>query len=304
MQKRGASYPFFVLEIFMNIGIVGLGLIGGSLGLDLTALNQDFYVWGISRNPDTCKQAVAIAAVNIADTDIAKIPDRILSQTDIVVICTPIAAILSTITALAPKLPAYVIFTDVGSVKAAIVEPATNICQKYNQRFVGSHPMAGTAFQGIAAAERNLFQDRPCVITNSNDIEAVNKVRSLWQLVGMKVYECSPADHDRAVAMISHLPVMISASLIASCQQETEANVLQLAQNLASSGFRDTSRVGGGNPELGRLMAEYNQSALLRSLHTYQESLQKAIDLVEAKQWEQLEAFLANTQLDRAFYVK
>jgi arogenate dehydrogenase (NADP+) len=287
----------------MNIGIVGLGLIGGSLGLDLIALNQEHYVWGISRSPETCKQAEAIASVNIANPDIANIPDRILSQTDIVVICTPIAAILPTISALAPKLPPNLIFTDVGSVKAAIVEPATNICQKYNQRFIGSHPMAGTAFQGIAAAERNLFQNRPCVVTPSDDPHAVEKVRSLWQAVGMKVYECNPEDHDRAVAMISHLPVMISASLIASCQQENEANVLRLAQNLASSGFRDTSRVGGGNPELGRLMAEYNQSALLRSLYAYQQSLQEVIGLVESQQWEQLEAFLTNTQSDRNLYL-
>ena len=295
----------------MNIGIVGLGLIGGSLGLDLLATNQDSkqnsqqnnYVWGISRNPETCKQAEAIAAVNIASTDITNIPDHILAQTDIVVICTPITSIVPTIDALAPKLPSHIIFTDVGSVKAAIVEPACKICEQYEQRFVGSHPMAGTAFQGILAAERNLFQNRPCVVTPSNDHEALAKVRSLWQSVGMNIYECSPEDHDRAVAMISHAPVMISASLIAACQQEDDQTVLKLAQNLASSGFRDTSRVGGGNPELGRLMAEYNQSAVLRSLHTYQQSLQEVIDLIESKQWNKLENFLANTQSDRPLYV-
>ena len=289
----------------MNVGIVGLGLIGGSLGLDLLASNlnsdQHNYVWGLSRNPETCKQAEAIAAVNMASTDIEAIPDR--DRTDIVVICTPIAAILPTIAAIAPHLPANVIFTDVGSVKAAIVEPASQICQQFSQRFVGGHPMAGTAFQGILAAERNLFKNRPCVVTPSPDLDAVQQVRSLWQSVGMNVYECSPEEHDRAVAMISHLPVMISASLIDTCQQEGDAIVLKLAQNLASSGFRDTSRVGGGNPELGRLMAEYNQSALLRSLYTYQRSLQGVIDLIETKQWEQLEVFLTNTQGDRAFYV-
>ncbi len=299
----------------MNIGIVGLGLIGGSLGLDLLTTTQDHnqdqnqgqernYVWGISRNPETCKQAEAIAAVNIASTSIKDIPDRLLDQTDIVVICTPIATILPTIAALAPQLKANVIFTDVGSVKTAIVEPASQICQKFNQRFIGSHPMAGTAFQGILAAEKNLFQDRPCVITSSDDLEAVEKVRSLWQSVGMKIYECSPEEHDRAVAMISHAPVMISASLIASCQKQSDHYVLQLAQNLASSGFRDTSRVGGGNPELGRLMAEYNQEAVLRSLYTYQESLQEVIDLIESKQWDNLEIFLANTQRDRPLYVE
>lgn len=288
----------------MNIGIVGLGLIGGSLGLDLLASQQDRnYVWGISRNPETCKQAEAIASVNVASTDIAEIPDRILRQTDIVVICTPIAAILPTIAALAPKFSPNVIFTDVGSVKSAIVEPASKICEQFGQRFVGSHPMAGNASQGISAAKWNLFKNRPCVVTPSADSEAVREVRSLWQSVGMNIYECSPEEHDRAVAMISHAPVMISASLIAACQQEGDASVLKLAQNLASSGFCDTSRVGGGNPELGRLMAEYNQPALLRSLQTYQHSLQEVISLVENKQWAELEAWLANTQRDRAFYV-
>lgn len=289
----------------MKIGIVGLGLIGGSLGLDLLARSpesQPNYIWGISRSPETCKQAEAIAAVNIASTNIQDIPD--LQNTDIVVICTPIASILPTIQALAPQLPQNVIFTDVGSVKAAIVEPASKICQQFGQCFVGSHPMAGTAFQGISAAERNLFQDRPCVITPSEDQAASAKVRSLWQSVGMQIYEASPEDHDRAVAMISHVPVMISASLIAACQQESDRSVLQLAQNLASSGFRDTSRVGGGNPELGRLMAEYNQSAILRSLYTYQQSLQSVIELIEQNQWTELEAFLANTQSDRNFYVE
>jgi arogenate dehydrogenase (NADP+) len=288
----------------MNIGIVGLGLIGGSLGLDLLASQQDRnYVWGISRNPETCKQAEAIASVNVASTDIAEIPDRILRQTDIVVICTPITAILPTIAALAPKFSPNVIFTDVGSVKSAIVEPASKICEQFGQRFVGGHPMAGNASQGISAAKWNLFKNRPCVVTPSADSEAVREVRSLWQSVGMNIYECSPEEHDRAVAMISHAPVMISASLIAACQQEGDASVLKLAQNLASSGFCDTSRVGGGNPELGRLMAEYNQPALLRSLQTYQHSLQEVISLVENKQWAELEAWLANTQRDRAFYV-
>ncbi|NUN66470.1 prephenate/arogenate dehydrogenase [Pseudanabaena biceps] len=289
----------------MKIGIVGLGLIGGSLGLDLLAQSSESepnYIWGISRSPDTCKQAEAIAAVNIASTNIQNIPD--VANTDIVVICTPIASILPTIQALAPQLPQNVIFTDVGSVKAAIVEPASKICQQFGQGFVGSHPMAGTAFQGISAVERNLFQNRPCVITPSEDQAALAKVRSLWQSVGMQIYEASPEDHDRAVAMISHAPVMVSASLIAACQQESDRSVLQLAQNLASSGFRDTSRVGGGNPELGRLMAEYNQSAILRSLYTYQQSLQSVIKLIEQNQWAELEAFLADTQSDRNFYVE
>jgi arogenate dehydrogenase (NADP+) len=304
----------------MNIGIIGLGLIGGSLGLDLLAQKQNHYVWGISRNQDTCKQAVLMGAVEAASQD----PDMIpyLKQADLVVICTPIPAILPAIASISKRISPKAIITDVGSVKSAIVAPAS----KQWQRFVGGHPMAGTAFQGITAAEQNLFQQRPCVITpfanlqqdrkesdlqdakgnsqnNLIDREAVELVRSLWQSVGAIVHECSPEAHDQAVAWISHLPVMVSASLIRACQQEGDPAIAELAQKLASSGFRDTSRVGGGNPELGRLMAEYNQPALLKSLQAYQNSLQELIAKVEAEEWQAIKKILEITQCDRLPYV-
>jgi arogenate dehydrogenase (NADP+) len=280
----------------MNIGIAGLGLVGGSLGLDLRTLGH--YVWGISRSPDTCKQAVAMGAVDAACQEADMIP--YLDKTDVVVVCTPIPSILPTIAAIAPRLNSSTIFTDVGSVKSAIVEPASQLCD----RFVGSHPMAGTAFSGINAAERNLFHQRPCVVTPSQDLEAMAVVRSLWESVGAIVYECSPEAHDRAVAWISHLPVMVSAGLLLACAQEVDEEVAQLAQNLASSGFRDTSRVGGGNPELGRLMAEYNQPALLKTLHTYQEILGSLIGAIESGNWDAVQALLAKTQIARPLYVE
>jgi arogenate dehydrogenase (NADP+) len=279
----------------MNIGIAGLGLIGGSLGLDLRTLGH--YVWGISRNPDTCKQAVAIGAVDAAYQAAEMIP--YLDETDVVFICTPIAAILPSIASIAPRLKSTTIFTDVGSVKSAIVSPASQLCD----RFVGGHPMAGKAFSGINAAERSLFDRRPCVLVPTTDREAMAVVRLLWESVGAIVYECSPEAHDRAVAWISHLPVIISAGLIHACQQEGDREVAQLAQNLASSGFRDTSRVGGGNPELGRLMAEYNQSALLKTLHTYRDVLQSSIEDIESGNWDALQSWLETTQTARNLYV-
>jgi arogenate dehydrogenase (NADP+) len=296
----------------MQIGIVGLGLIGGSLGLDLrtiaTSADQKLpfaqtplRVWGLSRSPDTCRQAVAVGAVDQAATSFDQITD--LDQTDLIVICTPIAAILPTLKQLAitfandPKPP---IVTDVGSVKAAIVNEA----QQIYPRFIGSHPMAGTAFQGINAAEYRLFQERPCVITPlpDHDPADVALVRSLWQSVGANVLCCSPAAHDRAVAWISHLPVMVSASLIGACLAEADSEIKNLGQNLASSGFRDTSRVGGGNPELGRLMAEYNRDALLMALAGYRQNLDRLTTMIENAQWDDLEAYLRTTQAVRPDY--
>ncbi len=304
----------------MQIGIVGLGLIGGSLGLDLRAIatrtNIDAQpqessshrltpqrVWGVSRNPDTCRQAVALGAVDQAATNLNQIAD--LDQTDLIVICTPIAAILPTLKQLAtifadyPKLP---IVTDVGSVKAAIVHEA----QAIYPRFIGSHPMAGTAFQGINAAEYRLFQERPCVVTPlpEQDLADIALVESLWQTVGANTLRCSPNDHDRAVAWISHLPVIVSASLIGACIAEGTPEIKALAQNLASSGFRDTSRVGGGNPELGRLMAEYNREALLTALSSYRQNLDQLTTMITNSQWDDLEAYLAITQEARPGYLK
>jgi arogenate dehydrogenase (NADP+) len=287
----------------MRIGIIGLGLIGGSLGRDLCrnlCLGSDCQVWGIGRSASTCEQAIALQAVHFAAQDISQIPN--LSQTSLVFICTPIAAILPTIAEIVPYLAPETVITDVGSVKVAIVDGA----EKLWHNFIGAHPMAGTAFSGIQAAEIDLFRDRPCVITpNSQESsKALNLVRQIWQSVGAEIYECSPADHDRAVAWISHLPVFISASLIQACSSEFDSNVAELAKNLASSGFRDTSRVGGGNPQLGRYMAEFNREALLVSLEKYQAVLGSAIAQIKSEDWQAVEQLLIQTQANRSEFVK
>jgi arogenate dehydrogenase (NADP+) len=116
--------------------------------------------------------------------------------------------------------------------------------------FVGGHPMSGKAEAGITAAETQLFKQRPYVITPiaETDQAAVDQVVAIATELGSTLYFASPDAHDRSVAWISHLPVMVSASLIKACWQEPDVTVKELAQQLASSGFRDTSRVGGGNP--------------------------------------------------------
>jgi arogenate dehydrogenase (NADP+) len=166
--------------------------------------------------------------------------------------------------------------------------------------------MAGTAEQGIEAAQRDLFVGAPYVLTptSKTDPKAIAIVEEIVSLLGSKIYRSTPETHDRAVAWISHLPVQISANLIHSCTQETDLEVLKLAQNLASSGFRDTSRVGGGNPELGLMMAQYNTQPLLRSLKEYRDNLNELIDAIENQKWQQLESFLKSTQQQRYTFLK
>lgn len=272
---------------------MGLGLIGGSLGLDLRRLG--YQVLGVSRQLKTCERALELGVVTQASVDLS-----LLARADLIFVCTPIGAIASTIEQLLPYLATEAILTDVGSVKTAVIEQVTPLWRN----FVGGHPMAGTAESGIEAAQVGLFAGNPYVLTPvaATPPDAVQVVEEVVRSLTERVYFCRPEDHDRAVAWISHLPVMVSANLITACLAETDPLVLQLAQQLASSGFRDTTRVGGGNPELGLMMARYNRDSLLRSLISYRQNLDQLIAEIEQSDWQSLENKLLSTQTDRQLF--
>ncbi|ASC70014.1 Prephenate dehydrogenase [Halomicronema hongdechloris C2206] len=279
----------------MKIGIVGLGLIGGSLGLDLR--RQGHWVAGVARRPQLCEAAVAHQVADQASCNLSSLAD-----VDVVFVCTPIAAIEPTVVELVAHLRSSTIITDVGSVKGSVVVAAT----RHWPRFVGGHPMAGKTQSGLMAAQPQLFVQRAYVLTplEITPLDAVDTVAALAEQVGAVVYRCAPTVHDQAVAWISHLPVMVSSSLIRACCQEPDPTVLTLAQRFASSGFRDTSRVGGGVPELGLMMARFNRQELLRSLQGYRQQLDAVMDWIETENWPALEQHLHQTQRARPAFVE
>jgi arogenate dehydrogenase (NADP+) len=285
----------------MRIAIVGLGLIGGSLALDLRS--PDCNVLGISHRQETCEKAQQIGAVDdyLVLSDNSKIAP--LESVEIVFICTPIDKIAPTLKRLIPYLSSETIVTDVGSVKTSIVAE----CSQLWENFLGGHPMAGTEKSGIDAAYKGLFKGAAYVFTPTNKTSTthIEKLKDIAEhKLGSIVYCCSPQEHDRAVALISHLPVMVSASLINTCISETNSAVLKLAKNLASSGFRDTSRVGGGNPELGLMMAHYNRENLLETLFQYRDNLDRIIQFIEQEDWENLHKIFQSTRQARPEFLK
>ncbi|MFN5514594.1 MAG: prephenate/arogenate dehydrogenase [Cyanobacteriota bacterium] len=279
----------------MKIGILGLGLIGGSLGLAWR--ERGHWVLGVSRRRTTLETALTRGAVDQASADLEP-----LGEAEVIVLCTPIAQLLPSLKILIPHLRPGAVVTDVGSVKTAITLEG----EKLWPNFVGGHPMAGTAEQGIEAALPNLFDQAPYVLTPTERTapEALAKLEDLIADLNVRVYRCSPEAHDQAVAWISHLPVMVSSALIGACGREPDPEISRLAQQFASSGFRDTSRVGGGNPELGAMMAQYNQAALLKSLGVYQDQLAQLKSRIEQSDWAALEAFLQQTQTARPLFVE
>jgi arogenate dehydrogenase (NADP+) len=269
------------------VGIVGLGLIGGSLGLDLMA--RGARVQALVHRPATAERARERGLATVVSTDPA-----VLEDCGLIVLALPLDRLLQPPEALLVALPAEAVVTDVGSVKAPVLER-----WRQRARFVASHPMAGTAEAGVEAGLPGLFEGRPWVATPeaSTDPAALSAVQQLAEAVGAQWLTCGASAHDQAVALISHMPMLVSAALVeAAALGGAAAGAGALVRHLASSGFADTSRIGGGNPELGTLMARCNREAVLQALRHYRQQLDGLEALVQSEQWPQLEQALAATQ--------
>jgi arogenate dehydrogenase (NADP+) len=274
------------------VGIVGLGLIGGSLGLDLRA--QGLEVRALVHREATAERARERGLADAVATDPA-----VLKGCGLIVLALPLDRLLGPDPALRAALPAEAVVTDVGSVKQPVLER----WGRWHPRFVASHPMAGTAQAGVEAGLEGLFTGRPWVATPASaplpatDPAALDLVQQLAQAVGARWLTCDAAAHDQAVALISHMPVLVSAALLQAADRGgAEAGAQELVRQLASSGFADTSRIGGGNPELGTLMAVSNRAAVLQGLAQYRRQLEALETLVQRENWTALHAELSRCQ--------
>jgi arogenate dehydrogenase (NADP+) len=278
-----------------TVGIVGLGLIGGSLGLDLQALGCR--VKGLVHRPVTVDRALQRGLAQEVSLEPA-----ILQGCDLVILALPIESLLAPDPMLVAALPPDAVVTDVASVKT----PVLQAWRGRHRRFVASHPMAGTAHSGVEAGLSGLFRDRPWIATPeaATDAAALELVEALARALGSHWLTAAPACHDQAVALISHVPVLVSAALLRAAGSERDPSVRELACQLASSGFADTTRVGAGNPVLGTAMAARNTDAVLRGLAAYRWSLEQLEGAILAGNWAQLERELEQTRALRPSFLK
>ncbi len=276
-------------------GVVGLGLIGGSLGLDLQS--RGWRVQGLVHRQATAERALARGLVSAVSTDPA-----CLRGCDLVILALPIPLLLNPAPELLEALPRDAVITDVGSVKRPVLEA----WKGRHPRFVASHPMAGTAAAGVEAGLADLFQGRPWIATpdTETDPDALAVVEAVARDLGSHWLTSGAVQHDQAVALISHLPVLVSAALLRTVGEERDPEIRQLAMALASSGFADTSRVGGGNPDLGVAMASSNREAVLRGLAAYRWGLEQLEEAVLQNNWPQLRQELARTHALRPEFLR
>ena len=240
---------------YQTVAIIGVGLIGGSIGLALRTRRLAARVIGIGRRKASLANAQECGCVDETTTSVS----RGVAKASLVVACTPVETIPEFIAEAAAHAPAGCCFTDAGSTKATVVATTEALLHKRQPgplRFIGSHPIAGSEKTGAEAASGRLFRKRTCVITPtaSTDDEAAATIEHFWRLLGARVVRMSPAGHDAALAHTSHLPHVIAAALAAA----TPADMLPLT----GTGWSDTTRIAAGDVELWR------QILLANSVHT------------------------------------
>jgi len=259
-----------------RVAIVGVGLIGGSLGMAIRRERLAEEVIGVGRNTETLQKAVGLGAIDCGVTAW----EEGIRDADLIVLATPIRQILSDLARLAPLLSASAVVTDVGSTKEEIARVGAQYIPRGN--FVAGHPMAGSERSGVEAARPDLFQDATWALTptETTSDEAVKRVRTLAQQVGARVVLLAPEEHDRAVAVTSHLPHVLAYALaaVAGKQAEQSAHLYELAAGSFASG----TRVAASAPELWRDIALTNRAALAAALRDCREELDTVLAALDA----------------------
>ena len=278
-----------------NITILGVGLIGGSLGLALKAKDFRGEITGLGRRMQTLDIALERGAVDNATTDFqAGIYDA-----DLVVVGTPVDLIPEMVQRIAEIRTSDLrplLITDVGSIKDQIVQEIDNFLDVPNLHFVGSHPMAGSEKTSVAAAHVDLFDGARCIVTPTDNThpQALKLVTDLWQFVDTQVCYLSPADHDLLIAGASHLPHLI-ASILTNTVGDI-SNDRAKALDFAATGFRDTTRIAAGSPEIWRAIFMQNARALLPMIDSTIENLVAFKTLLENQDEIEIERLLAHAK--------
>jgi len=247
-----------------KITIVGVGLLGGSLGLAVRRHRLAHEVAGFVRRTASLKDCEMAGAVDYATTDLL----AAVSMADLVVLCTPLAQMRPLVKQFLPALKHGATVTDVGSVKTSVVKDVCGLIRKAGGHFIGSHPMAGAEKTGVAWARADLYADAVCVVTptkNSNPA-ALRKVEQFWKALGSRTIRLTPQLHDRLVSRSSHLPHVL-ASALASHILKPARPKQQVA--LCANGFRDTTRIASGSPEMWRDIALTNRRNLVKAVDAF-----------------------------------
>lgn len=267
-----------------TVSILGLGLMGGSLGLALHRHAPHTRVIGWARRPETRAEALRIGAITEAADD----PASAVRSAGIVVLCGPVRALPELARACASALPPQSVVTDVGSTKAWVESSCAAALKGSPATFIGSHPMAGSERTGLAAARADLYDGARVIVTGGG--EPAERVEALWRSVGARVIRMSAAAHDALAARVSHGP-HLAAALAALSAVRPGADYSDL-RDVAGPGFRDTTRVADGSADIWTDVVSTNAGPVLEWLDACAGAMDELRQAVKSERWEDVRAWL------------
>ena len=258
-----------------SIAIVGPGLLGASIALAVQRLGgARVTIW--ARRPQIVEEVRAREIADLVSTDLASV----VAEVDVVVLCVPVGAMPALAREILPHLQPRALVTDVGSVKANVVAELSAIFRGRG-RFIGSHPMAGSDKAGHAAASAELFDGRVCIVTPdaATAPDTLGDATAFWQSLGCRVRTLAPAEHDEVVALVSHLPHLLAATLVNTVAARNPG-----ALDFHGPGFFDTTRVAAGQPELWVEILRTNSAAVRAGAEAMIEKLREITTLLDREE--------------------
>jgi prephenate dehydrogenase len=249
------------LQLAGTVAIIGVGLIGGSIGLTIRARRLANEVIGCGRDPLALDRARGMGAIDRGTTTLA---DGV-SSADVVIVCTPVSRVADDVRGAIEAAPAHALVTDAGSTKRQIIEAVER--HPRSSAFVGAHPLAGSERAGVAHAKADLFEGRVCVLTPTSRTRAdrLERARQFWSSLGCRVVEMGPNEHDEVLAYTSHLPHAVAGALAGSVPTEWLP--------LAAGAYRDGCRVAAADARLWTAIFRANRGPLLKAIGTLQEQI-------------------------------
>ncbi len=285
-QKNASS------KVTPKVTIVGVGLIGGSIGLALGQRGLAKQIVGVGRRQASLDRALACGAIGSATTDLA----AGVAEADIVIVATPVASVVEDVCRALAAAPAEALVTDAGSTKASIcaaiseggIDNGIN-----NGNFVGSHPLAGDHRSGPEHARGDLFDGKTVVVTPTKTTppETTKRAEAFWKSLGAHVVQMPPEQHDRALATTSHLPHLVASALAATTPQEWLP--------LAATGWADTTRIAAADPKLWTQIFTQNRPDVVEALDRLIEQLQTTRANLVADETPEIEKFLHQAKRTR-----
>ncbi|MBM3642750.1 MAG: prephenate/arogenate dehydrogenase family protein [Alphaproteobacteria bacterium] len=254
---------------FRRLALIGIGLIGGSIALAARRAGIAAEIVAATRSAETAATAMRLKLVDRCDTDVA----GVCAGADLVIVCTPVGACGETARLIAPSLQPGCIVSDVGSVKQAVIRDMAPHLPAH-VHFVPAHPVAGTENSGPEAGFAELFDGRWCILTPlpGTPVEPVDRLEAFWKALGSHVERLDAADHDRILAITSHLPHLIAYTIVGTAD-DLGGHLNSEVLRFAAGGFRDFTRIAASDPTMWRDVFMNNREAVLEVLQRFQEDL-------------------------------